>query len=547
MVRSRLLLMAIAVWASPVRAQPMPGENLGTVHFPISCTRVQGKFDRAVSLLHNFFYPETVKAFQAIIQEEPDCAIAYWGLAMSERPNPLVPPFPIANLKAGWDAVQQGRKAAVQTPREAEYLAAMAAYYGDYESIDQHTRTLRYEAAMQRLHAHYPNDAEAAIFYALALNEAVDLNDRTFARQRKAAAILQAEARKQPNHPGISHYLIHSYDFTPLAREGLASAQHYSMIAASSPHALHMPSHVYSMLGMWEASIRANRAAEAAANAYSAKTSPNTTNPSLPHLLDFLEFAYLQLAKDREAKLVADELPRLKNFPYVPLTVDTALAAIPARYALERGRWDEAASLPVRDSRYPAAQSISYFARALGAARSNDPRAAREEIARLQDIKDKLSAANDDYWASETKIQIATAKAWVLFDEGRPEQAIRLMRSAADLDDLSQKNVAMENKLVPVRALLGELYLQAGMPRAALRELGVSLRASPNRYRSFAVALDAARRAKSSVLTRYYSKSLVRLAGAGDGERAEVAAARAILSQSRRATHVTRRKMPAST
>ena len=536
MVPRKLLLISFAIWVavpSPDGAHPMPGENLGTVHFSISCAPMQGKFDRAVSLLHNFFYPETVKAFQAIIHEDPNCAMAYWGLAMSERPNPLVPPFPVANLKAGWDAVEQGRKATVQTPREAEYLAAMAAFYGGYDNTDQRTRTLRYEAAMQKLHAHYPNDPEAAIFYALALNEAVDLNDRTFARQRQAAAILEAEARKQPNHPGISHYLIHSYDFTSLARRGLASAQLYSNIAASSPHALHMPSHVYSMLGMWEASIRANRAAEAAAKDYAARTLPNTTNPSLPHLLDFLEFAYLQLAKDREARLIVEEIPRLKTFSYVPLSVDTALAAIPARYALERGKWDQAASLPVRDSRYPAAQSISYFARALGAARSNDPRAARGEIAHLQDIEGKLIAAKDDYWAGQTLIQIATVKAWVLFDEGKPEQAIRDMRKAADLDDASQKNVAMENKLVPVRALLGELYAQAGRPRSALHEFEVSLKASPNRYRSFAVALAAARRAKSVALARRYSKSLVRLAGAGDGERVDVAAALAFLSQNK--------------
>ena len=528
-----LTSFAVCMAVTPARAQPVTGENLGIVHFPISCVSVQGKFERAIALLHNFFYPETVKAFQAIIHEDPNCAMAYWGLAMSERPNPLVPPFPLANLKAGWDAVQKGTKASVQTPREAEYLAAMASFYRGYDSTDQHTRTRRYEAAMQRLHAHYPNDPEAAIFYALALIEAVDLNDRTFARQRKAAAILQAEERKQPNHPGISHYLIHSYDFTPLAMKGLPFADLYSTIAASSPHALHMPSHIYSMLGMWEDSIRANQAAVAAANDYAAKNFPNATNPSLPHLLDFLEFAWLQLAKDDQAKLIVDELPRLKKFAYLGLGVDTALAAIPARYALERGRWDEAARLPVRDSQYLAAQSISYFARALGAARSNNPRTARGEIAHLQDIQGKLIAAKDDYWASQTNIQIATAQAWVLFDEGREEQAIRLMRKAADLDDASQKNVAMENKLVPVRALLGELYVQARMPRAALHEFEISLKASPNRYRSFAVAAVAAREAKSVELARRYSKSLVDLAGAGDGERAEVASARAYLLQNK--------------
>lgn len=530
---SPVLLMSLAVCAAATSAaaQPMPGENLGTVHFPISCTSVQGRFDRAIALLHNFFYPETVKAFQAIIRDNPNCAMAYWALAMSERPNPLVPPFPPANLKAGWEAVQQGTKATIQTPREAEYLAAMAMFYRGYDSTDQHTRTLRYQAAMQRLHAHYPDDPEAAIFYSLALIEAVDLNDRTFASQREAAAILQAEALKQPNHPGISHYLIHSYDFTPLAKQGLPSAHLYSDIAASSPHALHMPSHIYSMLGMWGDSIRANRAAEAAANDYAAKNFPNATNPSLPHLLDFLEIAYLQLAKDGQAKQIVDQLPRLKNFPSIGLGVETALAAIPARYALERGRWDEAARLPVRKSQYPAAQSISYFARALGAARSADPGAARDEIAHLQEIEGKLVRAKDDYWAGQTKIQVATAQAWALFDEGRQHEAITLMRKAADLDDASQKNVAMENKVVPVRALLGELYLAAGMPHAALHELEVSLKASPNRYRSFAAAAVASSEAKSVEMARRYSQSLVDLAGAGDGQRPEVASAQAFLSR----------------
>ena len=538
MVPSKLLLMSFAVWAAatPAKGQPMPGENLGAVHFSVSCTRVQEKFDRAVSLLHNFFYPETVKAFQSIIADDPDCAIAYWGLAMSERPNPLVPPFPVANLKAGWDAVQQGRQARTRTPREAEYLATMAKFYGDYDNIDQHTRTLRYEEAMERLHAHYPDDPEAAIFYALALNEAIDPNDHTFARQRKAGTILQAEARRQPNHPGISHYLIHSYDFTPLAQKGLPSARLYDEIAAASPHALHMPSHTYSMLGMWQESIRANRAAEAAANSYAAMNFPDSTDPSLPHLLDFLEFAYLQLAKDHDARLIVEQLPGLKKFASVRLTVDTALAAIPARFAIERGRWDEAANLNVRDSQFPAAQSISYFARALGAARYGHPSAARSDIAHLKEIEGKLIAAKEDYWAGQTRIQIEAAEAWVLFDEGRSDQAIRLMRKAADLDDASQKNVAMENKLVSVRALLGELCVRAGRPHAALTELEASLKASPNRFRSFAVAAVAARRTKSVALARRYSKSLVRLAGAGDGERAEIATARDFLSQDKAKT-----------
>jgi hypothetical protein len=319
--------------------------------------------------LHNFFYPETVKAFQAIIKEDPDCAMAYWGLAMSELPNPLVPPFPPANLKAGWEAIQQGKAAATQTPREAEYLAAIEVFYKDYDKIDQKTRAGLYEQAMQRLHEHHPEDAEAAIFYALALNGAVGFEDKNYTKQLKAAAILNEEAKKQPNHPGIAHYLIHSYDFAPLAAMCVPTAQLYDKIAPAAPHALHMPSHIYSMLGMWEDSVRSNLASKAAADDYAAKNFPDATHPGVPHMLDFIVTAYLQTAKDGDAKQLVDSLSKIKKFPFVNLPTDTALAAIPARFALDRGRWDEAAQLSVRDSQYPAAQSITYFARALGAAR----------------------------------------------------------------------------------------------------------------------------------------------------------------------------------
>src|SRR6516225_7869694 len=236
--------------------------------FPISCTAAKAKYDRAVALLHNFFYPETVKAFQAIIKEDPDCAIAYWGLAMSELPNPLVPPFPPANLKAGWEAIRQGKAAKTQTPRETEYLAAIEVFYTDYDKIDHKTRAELYEQAMQRLHEHYPEDSEAAIFYALALNGAVDFDDKNYTKQLKAAAILNDEAKKQPNHPGIAHYLIHSYDFAPFAAMCVSTAQLYDKIAPAAPHALHMPSHIYSMLGMWEDSVHSNLASTAVAESY---------------------------------------------------------------------------------------------------------------------------------------------------------------------------------------------------------------------------------------------------------------------------------------
>jgi hypothetical protein len=522
-MKVRILACAVTAAATiaSANAQQAADDHLGTVHFPISCSAVQAKFDRAVALLHNFFYPETVKAFQAVIQEDPSCAIAYWGLAMSELPNPLVPPFPPANLKAGWEAIQQGKMAKTQTPREAEYLAAIEVFYKDYDKIDQNTRATLYEQAMQRLHEDHPEDSEAAIFYALALNGAVDFDDKNYTKQLKAAAILNEEGKKQPNHPGIAHYLIHSYDFAPLAAMCVPTAQLYGKIAPAAPHALHMPSHIYSMLGMWDESIRANLASKAAAEAYGLPVA---------HQMDFLAYAYLQTAKDGDAEQSVDSLPNLKKSPFTSLGIDTALAAIPARFALERGRWNEAAQLPVRDSQFPAAQSISYFARALGAARSGDAAAARVEIAHLDELEAKLAAAKDDYWAGQTGIQKEAALAWVMFSEGDRDSAIAAMREAADLDDASEKNVAMENKLVPIRTLLGELYLAAGMSREAPAEFEASDKVMPNRFRTIAGAAAAAKGTDSVEAAKRYYRALIALA-AGDGDRPEISEARTYLTQ----------------
>jgi tetratricopeptide (TPR) repeat protein len=518
-----------AAMIASANAQQAADDHLGTVHFPISCSAVQVKFDRAVALLHNFFYPETVKAFQAIIKEDPDCAMAYWGLAMSEPPNPLVPPFPPANLKAGSEAIQQGKTAKTQTPREAEYLAAVEVFYKDYDKVDHKIRADRYEQAMQRLHEHYPDDGEAAIFYALALNAAEDFDDKNYTKQLKAAAILNEEAKKQPNHPGIAHYLIHSYDFAPLAAMCVSTAQLYDKIAPAAPHALHMPSHIYSILGMWDDSIRSNLAAKAAADDYAAQNFPGTTHPAVPHLLDFLETAYLQTARDHEAKQIVDSLPNLGKFTFA--VFDTGLAAIPARFALDRGRWEEAAQLPVHDSQFPATQSVSYFARALGAARSGDATAARAEVTHLDEIEAKLTAAKNDYWAGQTRIQKQAVTAWIMFSEGQRDEAIAAMRKAADLDDASEKNVAMENKLVPIRALLGELYLAGGMYKEALVEFEASQKVVPNRFRTLAGAAKAARETGSVDAAKRYYRMLTVLAVGGDGGRPEVTEAGTYLAQ----------------
>ena len=307
--------------------------------------------------------------------------------------------------------------------------------------------------------------------------------------------------------------------------------QLYDKIAPSAPHALHMPSHIYSMLGMWEDSVRSNLASKTAADDYAAKNFPDQTYPSVPHSLDFIVYAELQMAKDSDAKQVVDSLPDLKKFLVVPLALDTALAAIPARFALERGRWDEAAQLSVRDSQFPAAQSISYFARALGAARSGNAAAAGAEIAHLDEIEAKLAAAKDDYWAGQTRIQKQAAMAWVMYAEGQRDEAIAAMRKAADLDDASEKNVAMENKLVPIRTLLGELYLAAGMSREALAEFEASDKVMPNRFRTIAGAAAAARETGSVEAAKRYYGALTALVAGGDGNRPEISEARTYLAQ----------------
>ena len=315
----------------PARAQE---EKLGEVNFPISCSATaQVQFNRALAMLHSFFFPETVKAFAAIARQEPSCAIAYWGIAISQRPNPLVAPFPAEMMKNGWEAIEAGRAAGSKTRREQDWIEALAVFFKDYDKVDLRTRTLAYEDAMARLTALYPDDSEAAIFYALALNEAVDLNDKTYARQFKAASILQALEPKQPNHPGIPHYIIHSYDFAAICRQGLPAARRYADLAPTAPHALHMPSHTFSMLGMWEESIAANVKTIAASQNYAAKNNLDGTYAAAPHSYDFMQYAYLQLGQDGKARAVMGEVGAITKVFRPILGSETGLAAVPSACA----------------------------------------------------------------------------------------------------------------------------------------------------------------------------------------------------------------------
>jgi len=510
----------------------------GTVHFEISCSpAAQQQFDHALAMLHSFFYPETEKAFRAIAEREPSCAMAYWGIAISQRPNPLIAPFPPELLKTGWEAIQKARAAAPPTQRERDWIEALILFFENYDTVDQRTRTARYEMAMERLHARYAADNEGAVFYALALLEAVDLADKTYSKQLKAAGILERLQKTQPEHPGIVHYLIHSYDYAPIAAKGLPAARRYAALAPSAPHALHMPSHIFSTLGMWPDAIRSNLAADAANRAYAISTSPSAAaNPAAIvaryHNLDFLTNAYLQLAQDRRAKAVLDERNSIGALPPgAGMTSQTGFAAIAVRYAFERGSWKEAAMLPPMNTPVKQADAIIWFGRAIGAARSGDIPGSKQNLSQISRLQKELASAGDPYWAEQAGIQETAASAWIALAENNSTQAISLMQNAADREDRTEKHIAMENRLSPMRELLGELLLAADKPAEALREFERSLKVVPNRFRSVAGAGHAAAQTGNRRLAQSYFNQLLSLAANADSERPALSAARTFLQK----------------
>jgi hypothetical protein len=515
--------------------------EFGKVHFEISCNpSAQREFDRAVAMLHSFFYPETEKAFQTVAQQDPSCAMAYWGIAISQRPNPLTAPFAPALLKQGWEAIQKARAASPPTQRERDWIEALATFFDGYDTVDQRTRSERYEAAMARLYRGYATDTEAAAFYALALLEAVDLTDKKYSKQLKAAEVLERLRKTQPDHPGVVHYLIHSYDYAPIASKGLPAARRYAALAPSAPHALHMPSHIFSTLGMWQEAIRSNLAADAANRAYAASVNPSAAaNPATIaaryHNLDFLTNAYLQLGQDQRAKAVVDERNSIAELPAgAGMTAQTGFAALVVRYDFERGAWKHAAELSPMNTPFKQADAIIWFARALGAARSGDIAGSKLSLSQISRLQKELVAAGDPYWAEQVGIQEMAASAWIALAENNSSEAIVLMRNAADLEDRSEKHIAMENRLSPMRELLGELLLEARKPSDALREFERSLRVVPNRFRSLAGAGRAAAESGKRKSAESYYKQLLSMVADGETERSALHTARSFIQQNGR-------------
>jgi hypothetical protein len=512
------------------------GEKLGTVHFATSCNEVaQKEFDRAVALLHSFQFGRAVEGFTAVLAKDPTCGIAYWGIALSDWSNPFAPGMKDqSQLQAGRKSTERGETAATKTERERAYLAAVGKLYSHYESTPQRARLIAYRDAMGEVAAKYPEDHEAQIFYALGIAASEDPLDKTYAGRLKAGAILEKLFEEEPTHPGLAHYIIHTYDVPALAGRGLVAARRYSEIAPDAPHALHMPSHTFTRTGYWQESIDSNIAATAAARR------EGQTAEEL-HASDYEIYAYLQTGQDEAARRVLNSLPEIAS-RFDPKAMMSgaggpsvgyfALAAIPARYALERRDWKQAAQLTLRETPFPYTEAITWFARGWGAARLERAQAARESVAALKRIRDRLLKAGENYWAQQVEIQEVTVAAWAALAAGKKEEALRQMKSAAELEDGTEKSAVTPGPLAPARELLAEMLLEMREPALALEQFEATLAKEPGRFRTLYGAAHAAQLSGSPEASQRFFGELLKVCGHADKPaRAEILEAQRATSQ----------------
>lgn len=509
--------------------------ELGPVNFSVSCTPpAQTQFNRAVAWLHSFEYEEAEKAFAAVTVTDPRCAMGYWGIAMSNY-HPIWAPPNAAELQKASAAIEKARAIGARTARERAFIAAIDAFYKDSDKLDHRTRSLAYSDAMAGLHRRYPSDREAGVFYALTLvAKGMMASDKSYTNEKNAAQILNRVLAREPKHPGVTHYLIHGYDYPELAHLALPAARSYARIAPASAHAQHMPSHIFTRMGLWQEAIRANLDARASAKAHAVRNRmPGAWDEQL-HAMDYLAYAYLQGAQDKKAAGVLDELSRLRRVDPPNFKVAYASTAIPARFALERRRWSEAAALTLPTNleafpwqRFRWAEAHIHFARAVGAARTGDTASARKEVATLTDIRQTLAEVKGDYdWAGQVEIERQVASAWLAHAEGARDEALTLMRAAAALDDATDKHPVTPGALLPAREQLGELLLELGQPAAALQEFQASLLSAPKRFNGLYGAARAAELAGDRKnATAYYGK-LMELCQLADAVRPEIEEAR---------------------
>jgi tetratricopeptide (TPR) repeat protein len=485
-------------------------EKLGSVSFSTSCApEVQKQFQRGVAMMHSFWYEEAERTFDGVAKDDPGCAMAYWGIAMSYfHPIWDTRGPDSATLKKGAEAVEKAKAVPPKTERERDYVAAIEAFYKDSDKLDHRTRVLAYETAMERVYTRYPSDREAAAFYSLALlgSAAASPVDKTLARQRKAGEIAEKVFAAEPDHPGAAHYIIHAYDYPPLAAKALPAARAYAKIAPDAPHALHMPSHIFTRLGLWQESIDSNIASARAAQ------KAGMVGEQL-HASDYLEYAYLQSGQDEQAKRVLDAMPAIKGGLRNYFQGVYATATMPARYVIERRRWAEAAKLEVPSGspggKLSWAEATTYYARALGCAHTGDIEEARLAIQKLEADRNTLVELQETYWAGQVEIQRREAAGMLASAQGKKDEALELLRSAAEMEDASEKHPVTPGPVVPARELLGEFLLATDKPADALVAFESTLQRSPNRFNALYGAARAAQNAGQREKARQYYSALV--------------------------------------
>jgi tetratricopeptide (TPR) repeat protein len=501
------ILLASAGWCDEQHHHDLTENEVGSVHFQTSCSReVEKEFNRAVALLHSFQYEDARQAFQQIARKDPTCAMAQWGIAMSHYHGL----WDNGDTALGGEALQKAKKTAVANPqttaREKAYIAALAEIYRE-DGKDSYARGQAFEQKMGALQAAYPNDTEAAIFHALTLSITAPKSDKTFANQRRCGEILGPIFEKLPKHPGVAHYIIHCYDNPLLAERGLQAARAYAKIAPASAHANHMPSHLFTRVGSWEESVQSNKRSAALAAAAESTSKNGEARDQRLHAMDYLEYAYLQSGRVGAAREVRVEMEGLPPATGLTLTGDYALAAIPARYTLELGKWEEASALRVRNEAVPWAQAIAWMAVGVASARSGDIKRAAEAERALAELRDALGQQNNGYWMKQVEVQREEVEAWMAEHNGKGTDAMNLMTTAAELEESMDKNSVTPGAITPAREMLGQLLLQQNHPQDALAAFEAVLKVAPKRFNALYGAASAAEASgKLSAAHRYFQE-----------------------------------------
>jgi tetratricopeptide (TPR) repeat protein len=528
-----------------VSAVPVPGDlrAAGTVDFKVSgAPEVRSEFIRGVALLHSFFYEEARRIFTEVAARDPNCVMAHWGIAMTWW-HPIWTPPTSDEMRAGKAAIEKAMAMKAGTDLERGFITALNAYYNTPDSptaglvgqschgpVGAPDRVVAYEKAMRQLSEKYPDDFEAQTFYAFAILAAgyATPTDTTLAKQLQAAALLEKLWKKNPNHPGVTHYLIHSYDYPALAERGLAAARSYGSIAPWVPHALHMPSHIFTRLGMWEESITANRSSADASRAYAAMRHRDATEAEELHALDYMAYSYLQEGQDAKAKEIVDFAATVrKTNPELEFSGAYALAAIPSRYALERNAWSDAAALRVPElphwSSFPFMEALIEYAHALGRAHTSDLEGARKAMDRMRELRDATSDPKFDYFKRQLDQQMQAASAWVAYGENKKAEAVTILRRAADAEDILGKHPVSPGALVPAREQLGDLLLALDRPKEAQQEFEAALKIYPGRFRGLYGAAQAAKQIGEKEKADHYYAKLIEQTAKADGSRTELA------------------------